>query len=183
MGSRYLFDSKHDLFFTTTTVVDWLDIFTRPEYVSILYDSLEFCQKHKGLKIHGYVIMTNHFHLIVSTESRPLFTIFRDLKQFTSKQIVKAIEENPSESRKSWLLRHLAFRGKNNSDNTNFQVWQKGNHPKPLWSLDVIRQKLEYIHLNPVRAGIVFEAQHYMHSSAFDYAGGNGLLEISLLDI
>lgn len=78
MGSRYLLHSTHNLYFTTTTVVGWVDIFTRQIYRDILYQSWTYCREKKGLRIHAYVIMTNHIHMIVSSEEVPLQGIFRD---------------------------------------------------------------------------------------------------------
>ena len=52
---------------TTTTVVDWLDIFTRPLYKHIVVESLAYCQEQKGLEIYSWVLMTNHLHMIVGT--------------------------------------------------------------------------------------------------------------------
>ena len=92
----------------------WGDVFTRQDYIYILIESLKYCQKEKGLKIYAWVIMrsaapSNHIHLIVQSEKVHLSDIIRDFKtglanQFTAKQIIRAIENNPKESRKKWLL-------------------------------------------------------------------------------
>ena len=58
-----------DLYFTTSTVVDWVDIFTRPEYKHIILDSLAYCQESKGLDIYAWVLMTNHLHMIVGARN------------------------------------------------------------------------------------------------------------------
>jgi REP element-mobilizing transposase RayT len=183
MSSTRVFTEKDELFFVTSTVVDWIDVFTRMDYTAALYDSIRFCQIHKGLVVYGYVIMSNHMHLIVSSDGKRLSWIFRDLKRHTAKTIFDLIEKNPAESRKKWMLNQFQFRGKFNPNNEVFQFWQQGNHPIPLWSSEVIRQKLHYIHQNPVKAGLVREPEHYFHSSALDYAGGKGLLDVVLLDV
>jgi REP element-mobilizing transposase RayT len=101
----------HELYFTTTTVVDWLDVFTRPRYKHIIVESLEYCQANKGLNIYAWVLMTNHLHMIVDTNgTASIGDVLRDFKKFTSKGIVKAIQENEQESRQEWLLNRFRFR-------------------------------------------------------------------------
>ena len=156
------------LYYTTTTVVGWIDVFTRSKYIEILYDSIRYCQEHKGLEVFGYVIMPNHFHLICRSTQWPLNHVLRDLKSFTSKKMIEAIASNPQESRREWLMYMFEYFGKRNSQNTKFQFWQHGNHPIELWSIDVIRQKLNYLHQNPVKAEFVTDPHHYLHSSAHE---------------
>ena len=120
--------------------------------------------------------MTSHAHLIVrAQEDFELSSILRDFKKFTSKKIVKAIQDNPQESRKEMLLKQF-------KTNEGVRFWQQGNHPIELWSNKVINEKLTYIHQNPVEGGMVFHPQDYMHSSAYDYADGKGLLDITLIE-
>ena len=112
------------LYFTTTTVVDWVDIFTRPLYKHIILESLTYCQKQKGLDIYAWVLMTNHLHLIVGTR-RPEFTlgdILRDFKKYTSKKIIESIESNPEESRKKWLLHLFWLAGSNDKKNQKLSL-------------------------------------------------------------
>ncbi|MET3540697.1 REP element-mobilizing transposase RayT [Pontibacter aydingkolensis] len=67
------------LYFLTMTVVDWVNIFTRPVYKHIIVDALRFCQENKGLRLHAWVLMSNHLHLIASTaEDKNLSDILRD---------------------------------------------------------------------------------------------------------
>ncbi|MEO1258903.1 MAG: transposase [Bacteroidota bacterium] len=165
-------NNPEGLYFVTFTIVHWIDLFTRVEYLDILIDSFNYCQANKGLRLHAFVFMPSHLHLIVSrTEGgEPLSGIIRDFKKHTSKELIKAIH-NGRESRRNWLLRAFARAGKYNPNNKNYQVWQQDNHPVELITIKFIQQKLEYIHLNPVRARIVFNPIDYMHSSATAYAG------------
>ena len=113
--------------------------------------------------------MTNHVHLIVrSKEGYLLQDILRDFKKFTSKAIIKAVEENPVESRKKWLLKQFKT-----EKGTSF--WRGDNKPIELWSNAVFDQKLNYIHQNPVEEGLVFRAEDHQYSSACDYAGEDGM--------
>jgi len=171
-----------ELQFITTTVIDWLDVFTRPVYKHIVVESLRYCQEHKGLNIYAWVLMTNHLHLIADgAASNTLGDIMRDFKKFTSKGVVKAIQENQQESRKEWLLDRCWFRGANDNKITNFKLWQDGYYAESLHSYDFCRQKLEYIHNNPVRQEIVQRPEEYLYSSARDYCGARGLLNVALL--
>jgi hypothetical protein len=71
--------------------------------------------------------------------------------------------------------------GEYNSNNTEYQFWRQDNKPIELWSNEVIGQKLEYIHNNPVSAGFVSEPWHWLYSSAIDYSGGKGILELLMI--
>ena len=126
------------------------------------------------------MIMSNHVHLIASAYTGiKLQNIIRDLKKFTSKQIEQAIPENRFESRKEWMLWMFKRAGERNSNNKNFQFWQQDNHPVELYGYETLKQKLNYVHENPVRAGVVYESWHYKYSSAIDYCTNiKGLLEI-----
>ena len=68
----------------------------------------------------------------------------------------------------------------NHSRNKNYQFWQYGNHAEEIYTLHVMWDKLNYIHLNPIRAGIVEKAQHYIYSSASNYVNNKGLLNVEL---
>lgn len=171
-----------ELYFVTSTVVDWVDVFTRQEYKHIILDSLRYCQTNKGLIIHAWVLMSNHLHMVVSTDgSNILGDIMRDFKKFTSKKILSAIEQNVQESRREWLLDRFCFAGMNNKRITNYHFWQDGNYVEEIYTTEFLQQKIDYIHNNPVRAEIVIHPEDYLYSSALVYAGGSGLIDISAL--
>lgn len=126
--------------------------------------------------------MSNHVHLIIRSKGKPVGSILRDVKRHTSKAIVKAISKNTGESRRDWMLWFFEREGKGNPNNENYQFWrQDENHPIELWSNAVIDQKLDYIHFNPVVTGCVDEPEHYLYSSARDYAGDRGLIDKLIL--
>lgn len=171
--SRVLKITESDgIYFVTFTTVQWIDLFTRREYKNILVESLRYCQEHKGLLIHAFVFMTNHLHLIISRtpDGAELSDIIRDFKKFTSRRLVQAVKELP-ESRREWLLWLFSRAGEHNPNNTQYQVWQQDSHPVELRTLKFIRQKLNYIHDNPVKEGIVFSSAEYVYSSASVYFG------------
>lgn len=181
---RYKILDQNGLNFLTFTVVEWIDLFSRRVYKDIIIDSLRHCQQEKGLVVFGYVIMSNHVHAILHTEEPAgLSWIIQRFKSYTASQILKYIKDkrNP-ESRRDWLLNHFAFNARKNRTHSQHQIWQRDNHPIILYTPKVIRQKLVYIHDNPVRAGIVARPEHYLYSSAANYLGQPGLLEVALLD-
>jgi len=179
----YKIRNQTEVHFITCTVVQWVDVFTRSAYADIVIDSLNFCITQKGLLVHAWVIMPNHLHIIVSAKDGiELSNIIRDFKKFTAGMILKAIETNPKESRKSWLLWLFKGAGAQNSRNENYQFWQQDNHPIELGNHERKQQRLHYLHQNPVRAGLVVEPWHYRYSSACDYMDNRkGLVEIDFI--
>jgi len=159
-------------------VVGWLDVFTRNEYKDLVLESLEYCQNKKGMEVHAWCIMTNHVHLVFrSIEGQQPELLRGDLKRFISKNLIKAIQENPRESRKEFLLHYFQKEAAKSSNTTNYQFWRHDNKSIELWSNEVIQQKIDYIHNNPVEEGIVFRPEDYKYSSASDYAGVKGILD------
>ena len=127
--------------------------------------------------------MTNHIHLIVGRRGEAESSgIIRDCKAFTSRHIRKELENNPKESRRDWMLFLFERAGRHNTNNKDFQLWQQHNNPIHLYSEALIRRCLRYIHYNPVTAGFVAEPEHWLWSSALDYAGGKGFLEVLILE-
>ncbi len=180
MKGGYKIDDQSGIYFLTFTVIEWIDLFSRQIYKDIIIDSLKFCQDKKGLKLHAYVIMSNHMHSVMSAENSNLSDIIRDFKTHTSKEFTKTIK-NIDESRKKWMLNLFEFEAKKHKKNKFYQVWTNDNHPEELLSNEFIDQKIDYIHNNPIEAGIVDEAEKYIYSSARDYAGIQGLLKIDFL--
>jgi len=169
-----------ELYFTTSTVIDWIDVFTRPDYKHIILESLAYCQANKSLDIYAWVLMTNHLHMIVGmrNENTNLGDFLRDFKKFTSKRILNAIEANLEESRQKWILDRFSFAGNNDRKIKNNRFWQEDNHVETIYTSDFYQQKLNYIHMNPVRQEIVENPEDYLYSSARNYAGMTGLLNV-----
>ena len=162
--------------FITATVVDWIDIFTRKIYKDCVIDSLDYSIKNKGLIVFAYVIMSNHIHLIIQAKDNNLSDVIRDFKKFTAKTILREIETS-NESRKEWMLERFREATKTHSRNKNYQFWQYGNHPEEIYTEKFLWSKIDYIHLNPVRAGVVEKSADYLYSSASNYMGGRGVLK------
>ena len=176
MSRNYKIHDQTDLHYLTYATVVWVDVLTRPDYKDIIVESLRHCQREKGLELFAWCIMTNHVHLIArAKDGYVLQDIMRDHKKFTSKALFKAVEENPQESRREWLLEHFK-----KTDGGN-QVWQHDLHPIWLRRVDIIHKKLRYIHRNPVEEGLVEEPHHYLYSSARDDAGLPGMLKLETI--
>ena len=170
MAFKYAVKNNKDIYFITTSIVNWIDLFTRNEYSEIIVDSLNYCSSYKGLNIHAWCLMPGHLYLIASVKQElyQLPDIMRDFKKFTSKRIAETVQLI-NESRKEWLLDKFEFAGRYNSKIKDFKVWQDGYHPVACFSENFLRQKLDYLHNNPVKAGFVWEPQQYALSSAVDY--------------
>lgn len=181
MGTAYQIHDQNEIYFATFQVVGWADIFTRECYREIITDSFKHCQKTKGLSIHAFVIMSNHVHCILSSKTGNLSNTIRDFKRHTSKEILSLLETATIESRKVWLNMIFKYNARFNKRVERKQFWTHESHYVALTTNDLIETRLNYIHENPVKAGIVLEPHHYIYSSACNYAGEQGLLEIELL--
>lgn len=182
MSRKYKFYNSRKPHFVSFAIVNWIDLFTRKDYVDIVTESLSYCIQKKGLILNAWCIMTNHVHLIIRSEQNSLSDIIRDLKKFTSYQLYSAVQEHPQESRKEWLLWMFENAGKANKNNKNFQVWQQHNQPIELDTNKKIDQRLEYLHMNPVKAGYVIKPEDWMHNSARQFAGLEVRFELELAE-
>ena len=182
MSKKYKFTDNSKLYFVSFAVTNWIDLFIRNEYRTILINSLNHCQSEKDLELYGWCIMTSHVHLIIGTSGNALSSIMRDLKRHTSEELHKAIANNKTESRKEWMLWLMESAAKKNRNDAKFQLWQSENHPIELTTQKMAWQKLDYTHYNPVEAGFVKNTTDWLYSSAADYNAGKGLLGVMLLD-
>jgi len=169
--SRYRFVNPDQPHFMTLTVLHWMPVFTRPEAVNIVLDSLRFLMQ-EGLRIHAWVILENHLHLVA--QSPQLDRDIARLKSFTARQLLNWLAHNGGQT----LLDQMAYYRKAHKTDRSLQFWQEGVHPEWIQNEGMMRQKIEYIHHNPVKRGYVDQAEHWRYSSARDYAGMPGLLEI-----
>ena len=122
--------------------------------------------------------MDSHVHIIAAAErsSKGLSNIVRDFKRATAKEILKWVINNRKESRREWLEKVFKSFGSCNNKNDVFQIWIQNNHPVHCIYPAFTLQKLNYIHRNPVKAGIVDDPCDYRYSSARNYAGRNDVV-------
>ena len=180
MPDDYQINDQEGLYYLTFQVVDWIDIFTRQVYRDIVIESLKYAIENKGFNVFAFVIMSNHLHLIAQSSTGKLSDTIRDIKKFTSKQIIHTILTIP-ESRKDWMLNRFEFNAKQHLRNKTYQFWTHENHAVYLYSPEFIREKFDYLHNNPVRAGLVEKPEEYLYSNARYYAGLDCVLKITVL--
>jgi putative transposase len=180
MSEGYKIRNQEAIHYLTFQVINWMDVFTRQKYRDILIESLLYCRKNKGLNIHAFVIMSHHMHSILSSNIRDLSGTIRDFKTHTSKTIINEMQL-PGESRKEWMIGQMKYYAKDNKRNSEHQFWTQENHPVELYSNKFKDQKLDYIHQNPVRAGIVYEPWEYIYSSARAYSDMKCIIDIDYL--
>lgn len=182
LSPGYRIRDQGGVYFLTYQVMFWIDIFSRQLYRDIIIESLSYCRKEKGLQVHAFVVMSNHVHLIVSAQNENLSNIIRDHKGFTSRKILETIETSGRESRKGWLMNMFRYAGRDYEGNASgYRFWTGENHPVQLNDLGMTHQRLNYIHENPVRAGLVARPEEWVYSSASNYAGLGGILEVDFI--
>jgi REP element-mobilizing transposase RayT len=170
--SRYQIYENNCPHFLTCTIVNWIPLFTRPDTVKILFDSLDFLQQEQRLSVYGYVVLENHLHLVA--QAKDLQKEIQCFKSYTAKMLIRYLEEH----KVTRILEQLAFQKLAFKKDRQYQVWQEGSHPQLLQNDIMLRQKLDYIHNNPVKRGYVDEPVHWRYSSARNYAGREGLLPV-----
>lgn len=177
-SENYRVEKQDAVYFLTFTVTDWIDVFTRLNYRTVIAESLSYCRGNKGLRLYAWCLMTNHIHLVCSIEPPLRMTDFlRDYKKFTAKAIPEDIQNLP-ESRRDWMLYRFEFAGKFDKRIEKYRFWQDKSHPVELTRNEMIVQRINYIHENPVRTGLVARAEDYLYSSARNYAGPSSIIEI-----
>ena len=182
MATGFKIDDREGLYFITLQIVGWVDVFTRKIYRDIVIESLKYCQQHKGLDLFAYVIMSNHIHMLVQSQIGDLSGTIRDFKNYSSREIMEIIYNDNIESRKDWMRMVFEYHGKFKKKQER-QLWTHENHAELLDSERFISQKLDYIHNNPVKSGIVQNPEDFLYSSAKNYAGMDGVIDVILLDV
>ncbi|MFA5454244.1 MAG: transposase [Sulfurimonas sp.] len=170
--SRYkIYEPTHP-HFVTCTILHWIPIFTRVETTSIIFESLKHLQQADSLKLYAYVILENHLHLVVSSDD--IGKSMRKFKAHTAKEILKLLQEKDVKT----ILEQLAFYKKAHKKETTYQLWQEGIQPKLIQDDKMMIERINYIHQNPVKRGYIDEAKFWRYSSARDYEGVEGLINV-----
>jgi len=159
---RYRIHADATLYYLTYTVVEWLPVFVSQASCRIVTESLSFCHRDKQLRVNAYVIMPTHLHLIVfdaDWDSERLRRTLADLRKFTGRQL------------SDYCARHAprcfaeTLRAQAVADRER-RFWQPSRHAEAITSERFWRQKLDYLHDNPCRKGLVLSPQHWRYSSA-----------------
>ncbi|WP_306547406.1 transposase [Desulfobulbus sp.] len=170
--SRYVIHEPEKPHFLTCTVVEWLPVFTRPDAVQILLDCWSYQRAHSGLQLFGYVILENHLHFVA--QAPRLDKCLISFKSFTAARIIELLEQHKADQ----LLTRLRLTKPAHKIDRKYQFWQEGSHAEMIFSEPVMQEKLGYIHFNPVKRGYVDQPEHWRYSSARNYLGQSGLIEI-----
>ncbi len=164
------------IYFLTAAIVNWLPVLVGGDSCGVLLESLLFCRRKKGFRLYAYVILENHIHLVA--EAPDLSGCMQSFKQYTARRLIALAESTGKE----WQLHQFDYCKKAYKDRSRYQVWQEGVHPQLIQGDDMLRQKMVYIHNNPVRRGYVDRPEHWRYSSARNYeCGDHSVFEIDAL--
>lgn len=166
-----IFTESHYAYFITCTVANWRPIFTQAPYRQIVLDSLNYLRKHKRTQLNAYVIMPTHLHAVMWPEEGVNESdVLRDFKRFTSRSISKeALRLGDQDALSTFAGARASSRAQ---DVSQFQVWQEGSHAEAIFTFKFAEQKINYIHANPVRAGLATSPEEWPCSSARAYLCG-----------
>lgn len=170
-GRYKIYEPTHP-HFLTCTVLHWLPIFTNVQSTQIILESLAYLQKHDNLKVYAYVILENHLHLVA--QSNDISRTMQKFKSYTAKELLALLKEKNTKT----LLEQFAFYKKAYKRDTTYQIWEEGLHPQLMQTDRMMIDKIHYIHNNPVKRGYVDKPHHWRYSSARNYEGTEGLLDI-----
>ena len=156
--------STQSPYFFTATILNWNPLFENNQYKNIIIDSLRYCVFNKDITINALVIMINHIHLIWRQQRENLQqNVKHDFLKYTAQQIIMDLTLFDPEHLKKYKV---------NAGDRKYQVWERNPLSIELYSEKVFRQKLNYLHFNPVKAGLCICPEDYYYSSARFYATG-----------
>ena len=170
--TRYRIGETEYPYFITATINSWLPVFTRQEAADIIFNSWQFLQRERELSLFAYVILENHLHMILAAPELPL--VVQSFKSYTARCVIDLLRERGAVT----LLRQLRATKLNHKKDSEYQVWQEGGKPKQIRTDRIMWQKIEYTHDNPVARGFVDDPLHWRWSSARNYAGQSGLVDV-----
>src|SRR3569833_3714616 len=103
MSRNYKFHNSEGLYFISFATVFWVDVFVRRIYFDYIVENLNYCVDYKGMEIYAWCIMSSDVYLVFRSTIQKPDELIRDFKSYTSKQLIKLVEENAEESRREWL--------------------------------------------------------------------------------
>lgn len=165
LSKRKFFEGN--AYFITTSVNKFIKIFKEKNYIDILLENIDFYRTKYNFKLIAYVIMPDHLHWLIYPDQddvKKISNIMENFKKFTSRQLRKLMERK---KRIGWLK---LFKLKSpKKKNWEYQIWEDGYDDLGVYSAKVLRTKIDYIHNNPVRKGLVKRPEDYLYSSARNY--------------
>jgi putative transposase len=165
--------------FITLQTVDSVDIFVRPVYKQVIVHTLNHFIESKGLRVYAWCLMTHCLHLLVEGAlPSEIDKLEKEFKLFTTTKILEALDTEP-ETRKEWMLKRFECSGSILGLMKRYEIWGKSEHRYfDIKKDDLLLEQFDVIHQNPVRDRIVDTAAEYLYSSARDYTGSHGLVNI-----
>ena len=169
---RKAYEAHGDVFFITSTVVGFLEIFRIPSLCEIMLGNLKFYSDRRDFTLLAYVIMPNHFHSVIKVHSgRTISKCIANLKRITSRQVTEWLE-----ARGCYDLLEKLHRAAADEPARDCKIWKPRFDCLVLQTEKVLRQKIEYIHNNPVKKNLVEDCANWAYSSARNYAGREDVL-------
>jgi len=154
-------------YYITTSIHKFIKIFEEKKYIDIILKNINFYRRKYDFKILAYVIMPNHLHLFIfpkQDNAETISNMMGDFKRFTSRSLREQMEKD---NKIVWLKRFRLNEPK--KKNCHYRIWQERFDDLAVYSPSVARTKINYIHNNPVRKGIVEKPEDYLYSSARNY--------------
>lgn len=174
--------TNENCYYLTLYVVDWVDVFIRPAYKNVIVDVLNLFVQKKGLIIYAWCLMSNHLHLVARCREEFQWPyILRDLKRYSTKEILAELDnEKEPDCRRKWMMQRFESPDNITRRLAKYHFWQDVNHLELCKATDPagVLQKISFIHQNPVRVLLVDKPESYIYSSARDYKGKPGLVNI-----
>ena len=147
--------------FFTATILEWKPLLQLTVCKEIIINSLKFLSTENKITVFGFVIMPNHLHVIWQISNHiDKIKLQQSFKKYTAQMMLKELRNNHVEKLKMFQV---------NAADRKYQVWERNSLSIEIRSNEVMFQKLNYIHQNPVRAGIIELAENYLYSSASLY--------------
>ena len=161
---------EEQFYFVTTTVVDWINVFTEDRYCDILVRNIKHYQQRYEFTILGYAIMPSHFHWIVEVDPKKgtISDIMRDIKKYSAWDLLEALRTDG----RTDLMQLFRQKGKT-FPNHKHKLWMSRFDDEVIRNQQMFWAKLGYIHRNPVEAGLVERQEDYRYSSARNYSVGD----------
>ena len=154
---------RYEADYLTATILEWKFVLTDDRFKDIIVDSLRHMAERKRSMVHAFVIMNNHIHVIwhiLHPHTRD--EVQRDMLKFIAQTIITELCNEPKVLQQYYV----------GARDRKYQVWERNPMAVPLWSEEIVKQKLAYLHNNPVRAGLCAYAENYKYSTASHYVSG-----------
>ena len=147
--------------FFTATILEWKHLLKPEQYKELIANSLDFLVKEKRVEVFGFVLMSNHIHIIWRINNHhQTKDVQQSFLKYTAQMMIKDLRNKHPK-----VLEHF-FVG---AVDRKYQIWERNPLSIEIHSGEVMLQKLDYIHNNPVKAGVCLLPEEYHYSSASLY--------------